>query len=68
MITTFPHPETRPSTATAQAGARLGRLAVVTCGLLALVAASPAAFARPVPRQEDPGPLPSRHERRPPST
>ena len=53
MITTLPHPETRPSTAAAQAGARLGRLAAalaaVTCGLLALVTASPAAFARPVP-------------------
>ena len=53
MITTLPHPETRPRTAAAQAGARLGRLAAalaaVTCGLLALVTASPAAFARPVP-------------------
>jgi len=53
MITTLPHPETRPSAAAARAGARLGRLAAalaaVTCGLLALVAVSPAAFARPVP-------------------
>jgi len=53
MITTLPHPETHPPSAAAQADARLGRLAAVltpvTSGLLALVAASPAAFARPVP-------------------
>jgi hypothetical protein len=53
MITTLPHQETRPRTAAAHAGACLGRLvaalAAVTCAVLAVAAAGPAAFARPVP-------------------
>jgi hypothetical protein len=53
MITKLPRPESRPRAAAVRAGERLGRLAAVlaavTCGLLAVVASGPAAFARPVP-------------------
>jgi hypothetical protein len=57
MITKLHRSGSRPRTAVVRAGICLRRLAAalvaVTCGLLAVVAAGPAAFARPDRRRED---------------